>query len=278
VIKPYLFYKKISKTLIMKKYLIASLALIALFSSCKKDKDNEKSGIFKGPEVQVHNGKASTWIQLDKKGDPLRLAISLTDAALNSVPVGNGDEGEHDHGNTENNWVLKFHPKASIIPFNHVGMGWNPIGHEPEPVYRKPHFDFHFYMMTAQEVAAIPAYEMAKDKFDNAPAAAYLPPAYFNAGGGVPQMGAHWVDPTSGEFNGQPFTQTFIYGSYDGKVNFYEPMITLEFLKNNTNYIRSIPQPARVQKTSWYPTKLRVVKHDGVTEIILDEFVYRLQS
>ena len=262
----------------MKKFLIASLALIALFSSCKKDKDNEKSGIFNGPEVQVHNGKASTWIQLDKKGDPLRLAISLTDAALNSVPVGNGDEGEHDHGNTENNWVLKFHPKANIIPFNHVGMGWNPIGHEPEPVYGKPHFDFHFYMMTAQEVAAIPAYEMAKDKFDNAPAAAYLPPAYFNAGGGVPQMGAHWVDPTSGEFNGQPFTQTFIYGSYDGKVNFYEPMITLEFLKNNTNYIRSIPQPARVQKTSWYPTKLRVVKHDGVTEIILDEFVYRLQS
>ncbi len=51
-------------------------------------------------------------------------------------------------------------------------------------------------------------------------------------GGGVPQMGAHWVDVTSPELNGSTFAQTFIYGSYDGQVNFYEPMITLDFLKN----------------------------------------------
>ena len=34
----------------------------------------------------------------------------------------------------------------------------------------------------------------------------------------------------------------------------------------------------KVQKSGYYPTKLRVVKHDGVTEIVLDEFVYRTQS
>jgi hypothetical protein len=262
----------------MMKQILTSLVLVALFISCKKNNDYEKSGIFKGPEVQAHSGKAWTWIELDKKGDPLRLAISLTDAALNSVPVGSGNEGDHDHSNMENNWVLKFHPKAEIVPFNHVGMGWNPIGHEPEPIYGKPHFDFHFYIMTLQEVAAIPVYEMAKEKFDNSPAPSYLPTAYFNAGGGVPQMGAHWIDPTSGEFNGQPFTETFIYGSYDGKVTFYEPMITLEFLKTNYFYARNIPQPAKVQKTGWYPTKLRVIKHNNLTEVILDEFVYRLQS
>jgi hypothetical protein len=55
-------------------------------------------------------------------------------------------------------------------------------------------------------------------------------------------------------------------------------MITLEFLKDNSNFERSIPQPAKVQKTGYYPTKMRVVKHDGVTEIILDGFVYRTQS
>jgi hypothetical protein len=262
----------------MKKILILSFAVAAAFSSCKKDNDNEKSGIFKGPEVQVHAGKAWTWIQLDKNGDPMRLAISVTDAALSSVPVGIGSEEAHDHSDMENNWVLKFHPKAGVTPFNHVGMGWNPSGHEPEPIYGKPHFDFHFYMVSPEEIAAIPPYEMAKAKFDNYPAPAYFPPAYFNAGGGVPQMGAHWVDLTSGEFNGQPFTQTFIYGSYDGQVTFYEPMITLDFLKNNSNYERSIPQPAKVQKTGWYPTKLRVVKHDGVMEVILDEFAYRTQS
>ncbi|MGZ5134622.1 MAG: hypothetical protein ACXWCG_05715, partial [Flavitalea sp.] len=141
-----------------------------------------------------------------------------------------------------------------------------------------PHFDFHFYMMSSEQVKNIPPYELDSLKFKNWPAPAYFPTSYFNAGGGVPQMGAHWVDLTSGEFNGQQFTQTFIYGSYNGNVTFYEPMITLEFLKNNNNYQRAIPQPAKVQKTGWYPTKLRVIKHDAVTDVILDEFVYRQQS
>jgi hypothetical protein len=261
----------------MKKIIVLGLTVATLFTACKKDHDDETGGIFKGPVVQVHDGKAWTWAQLDKSGKPERLAITLTDAALNSVPIGSGDGHDHDHSG-ENNWTLQFHPKAGITPFNHVGMGWNPHGHEPEIFYGKPHFDFHFYMMTPAEVAAIPPYEVDSLKFKNWPAPAYFPPNYFNAGGGVPQMGAHWVDVTSGEFNGQEFTQTFIYGSFDGKVTFYEPMITLNFLKSNSNFERNIPQPAKVQKSGYYPTKLRVVKHDGVTEIILDGFTYRTQS
>jgi hypothetical protein len=258
----------------MKRILLLCLTGTVLFTSCKKDEDNAKNGIFKGPVVQVHEGKAWTWVQLDRSGKPERLAVTITDAALNSVPVGGAG---HDHSH-ENSWTLSFHPKAGITPFNHVGMGWNPNGHEPEMFYGKPHFDFHFYMMTPAAVAAIPPYEVDSLKFKNWPAPAYFPPAYFNPGGGVPQMGAHWVDATSGEFNGLGFTQTFIYGSYDGKVTFYEPMITLEFLKNTGNFERGIPQPAKFQKSGYYPTKLKVVKHDGLTEIILDAFVYRTQS
>ena len=55
-------------------------------------------------------------------------------------------------------------------------------------------------------------------------------------------------------------------------------MITLDFIKNNNNYERAIPQPAKVQKSGYYPTKLKIVKHDGVTDIILDGMVYRTQS
>jgi hypothetical protein len=259
----------------MKRILFVAFAAIA-FTSCEKDDLSERNGIFKGPAVSVHEGKAWTWVQIDKNGNPEKLAVSLTDAALNSVPVGGEGHG-HEHS-SENNWVVKFHPKAKVTPFNHLGMGWNPIGHEPFPIYGRPHFDFHFYMMTPEQVDAIPPYEVDSLKFKNWPAPPYFPATYFNAGGGVPKMGAHWVDVTSSEFHGQPFTQTFIYGSYDGKVTFYEPMITLEFLKNNTNYQRAIPQPTKVQKSGWYPTKLRVVKHDGLTDIILDNFVYRQQS
>ncbi|MEO5683879.1 MAG: hypothetical protein ABIQ88_14640 [Chitinophagaceae bacterium] len=260
----------------MKRIFMLVLGSAAIFTACKKDNDDNGS-IFKGPEVQVHNGKAWTWIQIAKNGSPERLGITINDAALNSLPVGGAEEGHHDHGG-ENNWVLKFHPKAAITVFDHAGLDWNPMGHEPEPVYGKPHFDFHFYMMTAAEVAAIPPYEVDSLKFKNWPAPAYFPGNYFNTGGGVPQMGAHWVDLTSPELNGQPFTQTFIYGSFDGKVNFYEPMITLEFIKNTSNFERSIPQAAKVQKSGYYPTKERVVRHDGVSEIVLEGFVYRTAS
>lgn len=260
----------------MKKIGFFALAVLLVASSCKKDND-DRSGIFKGPVVKVHDGKAWTWIQLNNSGNPERLAITIDDAALNSLPIGGDGHTGHDHSG-ENDWVLKFHPKAGILPFDHTGLDWNPSGHEPDPIYGKPHFDFHFYMMSVDDVAAIPPYEVDSSKFNNWPAPAYLPANYFNAGGGVPQMGAHWVDPTSPEFNGQPFTQTFIYGTYDGKVTFYEPMITLEFLKTSNNFERSIPQPLKVQKSGYYPTKERVVKHDGLTEIVLDGFVYRTQS
>jgi hypothetical protein len=260
----------------MKKFLLLALLAGTLVTSCKKDNE-EKDGIFKGPVTKVYDGKAWTWIQLDKQGNPMRLAVTLTDEALNSVPMGHDDDGDGDHAH-EIGWNLQFHPKASITPFKYLAMGWNPHGHEPEIFYGKPHFDFHFYMMSQAEVAAIPPYEVDSAGHKNWPAPAYFPPFYFNTGGGVPQMGTHWVDPTSGEFNGQGFTQTFIYGSYNGKVNFYEPMITWDFLKNSSTFQRQIPQPAKVQQSGFYPTLLEVVKHDGVTEIVLDAFVYRTKS
>ncbi len=264
----------------MKKFFFLSLAAATILTSCKKESDNQIGGTFKGPVVQVYNGRAWTSVQISPTGNPMHLSIFITDDALNSLPSGIADghtTGNHDHSDMGNNWILKFHPKANT-PFDHVGMGWNPNGHEPDVIYGLPHFDFHYYLTSPAEVAAIPPYEVDSSKFLNWPAADYFPSTYFNPGGGVPQMGCHWIDATSGELNGQIFSQTFIYGSYDGKVTFYEPMITLDFLKNNNNFERAIPQPAKVQKSGWYPTKLRVVKHDALTEIILDAFVQRLKS
>ena len=86
------------------------------------------------------------------------------------------------------------------------------------------------------------------------------------------------IDVTSPEFNGQPFSQTFIFGSYAAKLAFLEPMITLDFLKQTNNFVRSIPQPAKFQKTGYYPTKMRVSKVNGVTNIILKDFVLRQAS
>jgi hypothetical protein len=61
-------------------------------------------------------------------------------------------------------------------------------------------------------------------------------------------------------------------------MTFYEPMITHDFLKNTSDFVRDIPQSAKVQKTGWYPTKMRVKKNNGDTQIVLEQFVYRKQS
>jgi hypothetical protein len=262
----------------MKKILIFALAAGVVAFSSYTVLNNKKVQILKGPEVQVHGGKGWTSLQLDKQGNPEKLSVALTDDALNSLPAGTKNEG---HGHMESNhWILKLHSKANVTPFDHVGMHWNPNGHEPENIYTLPHFDFHFYTTPPEEVLQIGTYETDSVRFKNMPSAEYYPANYVNPGAptAVPQMGGHFIDVTGGEFNGKTFTETFIYGSFDGKVTFWEPMITLDFLKKNANYAREIPQPAKVQASSWYPTKMKVVKHDGITEVVLEGFVYRKQS
>ena len=255
----------------MKRIMVAvAVAIVSLAAGCKKG--DQAKGIFKGPEVKVNNGKAWTWVQLKDDGTPERLAITINDAAMNSVPVDETGEGGHDNM-MENSYVLTLHPKASATPFKHIWLNWNPAGHEPPGVYDIPHFDLHYYTITNAEREA-----MDNAKMNNLPAAEYMPANYISPGLGVPQMGNHYIDVTSPELNGQPFTQTFIMGSYDSKVIFYEPMITKAFLQSNANYERPIPQPAKFQQSGFFPTKMRVVKHDGVTEIILDGFVKRQAS
>jgi hypothetical protein len=145
-------------------------------------------------------------------------------------------------------------------------------------LYDKPHFDFHFYIIPESERIAIPPYQIDSTGFLNFPAPGYTPATYVPTPGGVPQMGTHWIDFTSPEFNGQPFTQTFLYGTYNGKVAFYEPMITKAFLDANASFERPFGVAAKYKESGYYPTKMRIVKAEGATHIILEGFVYRTKS
>ncbi|HYC28079.1 MAG TPA: hypothetical protein VEB42_04670 [Chitinophagaceae bacterium] len=253
----------------MKKIFLALATAATLLASCEKDES--KAGIFKGPEVQVYDGKAWAWVQLDKNEVPERVGVSITDKALNSVPMTmDPAEGPHAMGS---NFVLPFHRKADTTPFKHVWLNWNAMGHPPAGVYTVPHFDIHYYMVPTEERETY----VDQAKLDASPEADYIPANHLGVDP-LPQMGKHFVDLASPELNGQLFTQTFIFGSYDKKSVFWEPMITLDFLKKTTNFERTIPQPAKVQKSGYYPTKMRVTKENGVTNIILEAFVKRQAS
>jgi hypothetical protein len=69
-----------------------------------------------------------------------------------------------------------------------------------------------------------------------------------------------------------------VYGSYHGAVNFYDPMMSLQFLQNVQSFDRDIPQPEKFTPNGYYPTKLSVIKHEDKTDIIFEKFVLRAAS
>lgn len=264
----------------MKRIFLIATTAILTFTSCSKDEQKKNGSFYKGPVKQFQHGKAWTWIELDSDEKPVRVAISIDGEAMNSLDPGTGGHtGGHTH---QNGLSLEFHPKINVTPFQHALLDWNPNGHEPQGMYTIPHFDFHFYMTSQADRLAIPPYEVDSTGFLNRPAPGYMPTTmpnlYVPGPGGVPQMGVHWLDISSPELNGQAFTQTFIYGSYNGEVTFYEPMITKSFLDQNPFFNRNIPVPARFKKAGYYPTQMRIDRSGGVTSVILEGFVYRQAS
>lgn len=281
----------------MRKLLLPLMAVGILLSSCVKEtgtindrpsgaseaaslmaangSGKLKNKIYSGPEVSFKKGKASTFYEVDANEHPVRLAIRINNAAWNSLDMPAPGGSNNIPANTV---ILRFHPKVDANIFNHAELDWNPHGHEPEFIYGLPHFDFHFYSMSLADVEAIPPYEVDPSKFDISPGPDYLPPHYFNPGGGVPQMGCHWLDATSPELHGSIFGQTFIYGTYNGKVTFREPMITKAFMEANPEFTRSIPQPAKVAVSGYYPTTLQLHKTDDGYVVVLEDFEYREAS
>lgn len=244
----------------------------ALFTSCKKNHHGIDPVELKGPELEFQHGKAWTLVKVEQDGKPVSASIVINKEAMESLSVGGSG---HQHTNSAS---LAFNSNVTKLPYKHVLLDWNPAGHEPMPIYTIPHFDFHYYTQSEAERISIPLFEADSLRFKNFPANHFFPATYFPVPGGVPQMGAHWVDATSPELNGQIFTQTFIYGSYDGKVTFWEPMITKDFIDANPFFERAIPQPQKFQVSGYYPMKMNFKKDNGNLIVTLEDFVYRQGS
>lgn len=199
---------------------------------------------FYGPTLPIGNGVGRAWVAVNKQGDPIAVGINLSEKALEKLPL------------EPMQFVFDFPDMKGENFYKHALVDWNPHGHEPAGVYDLPHFDFHFYIIPNEERMAIGPDDQAQ--FANAPAAKYVPLAYFQIPGGVPQMGAHWGDGLSPEFNEGTFTKTFIWGSYDGSFIFWEPMITRAYLLTHPDELIALRQPEAFQKDGWYATDYKI--------------------
>jgi len=199
---------------------------------------------FYSSSLPIGNGVARAWVSENNDGEPVAVGINLSEKALENLPA------------VPAAYVLTLPKNKGENFYTHVLLDWNPQGHFPPQIYDVPHFDFHFYIIPNEERLAIGADDLTE--FANAPAAQYVPDLYLQIPGGEPQMGAHWADLLSPEFSGGTFTKTFIWGSYDGKFIFWEPMITRAYLLTHPNSITDLRQPDAYQSDGYYATQYKV--------------------
>ena len=250
----------------MKRVLLSATATVAIVTlgvaiACSDSTTAvDKSALVYGPTVSFAQGSARSWVQLDATGTASAIGIAMTETALSGLPTTVSGPSP-----TALMASLPLPAEAAGTGFDHAELGWNPLGHEPAPIYGLPHFDMHFYTVSAAtQQAILPNDPQWATKAANLPGAAFVPAGYVSpppplAASAVPQMGVHWTDVKSPEFNGQVFSSTFIFGSWDGQYIFLEPMITKAYLDSHpANATRNIPQPAQWAKPGSYPTTYTV--------------------
>lgn len=251
------------------------IAIPADQNSTARNSEDDHYNTFFGPAVQMGEGYVRSWVNISHDDKPLAIGIEFTEGVLHQQHEEIPDAGEHGHT------LLLLHQKAkALMPFDHLTMGFMTAGHPPPGIYSVPHFDFHFYKMNLADRLAIPAFSPATAAaFNNLPSLQYIPAGYFRSPNeGIIKMGTHWVDLLSPEFHGQPFTHTFIYGSYDGKVTFLEPMVTLATFQSGITVHKQIRQPQLFDPTNtYYPTKYNIWKNENNNRhyVALDEFQWR---
>ncbi|HNX83163.1 MAG TPA: DUF5602 domain-containing protein [Bacteroidales bacterium] len=192
----------------------------------------------------IGNGRAQAWVTENREGEPVSVGLTLSAGALTNLP----DE--------MTGFVLELPKGKGKNFYTFVMLDWNPQGHEPPQIYGLPHFDVHFYIVPDEvRLGMLPE---KVTEFENLPSDEYVPAGYFRGPGFVPFMGVHWLNGASHELHGATFTQTFIWGSYDGEFVFWEPMLTRDYLLTRPNEVIGIPQPAAYKRDGWYPTRYEI--------------------
>ena len=254
-----------------------------------------------GPAVAVGGGTASLYVEVGPHGEPRAVGIALTDAAMGGLASrmnttsrchDKDGDGTFAHGECLGDFqsTLSLPAEAASlgIPVRWATVNWNPEGHmhPAPPVWSAAHFDFHFFLAEQATIEGIrpgPCGEFI-DCEDFKRASTPLPPrhlpdGYVDVGAAVPGMGNHLVDSRDPELADPSlgFSSTFIYGTYDGKLTFLEPMVSHAFLASHPDRCVPIRTAQAVAVGGWYPTRYCVRYDAGSTtyRVSLDGLEHR---
>jgi hypothetical protein len=253
-----------------------------------------------GGQTDLGKGTVSTFADLDAQGQPATLGVVFSPGALDGLPADGSDrhhcfdrnqDGAVDQASEclhSYEYVLPL-PDAvarrADVPFKWVLLNWNPSGHVPPGVYDVPHFDVHFYMEPIAKVFALQSGPCGPefircDQFAIAKQPVppdYVHPDFRDVDAVVPAMGNHLIDLTGPEFQKQPFTRSWIYGAYGGRIIFWEEMVAHRTLAARPQLCSPIKQPKAVATAGLYPT-VSCLRHDaptGETTVSLERLAFR---
>ncbi|HVT13139.1 MAG TPA: DUF5602 domain-containing protein [Fimbriimonadaceae bacterium] len=241
--------------------------------------ENCKKGFVFGKPVAIGNGMAFTWVKFNKATKKIEsVGITMTETALEGLPKASDIKSPI----PMEMWDLELPKEIQGLPYDHVEIDWNPVGHPPAKIYDKPHFDFHFYTIDSVTQQKITAAGADLKRCLKKPDAKFVPAGYIlPPDTSFPKMGTHWINPaTAPELSGGKFTSTFIYGTYNGRTAFWEPMITKEFLESKPAFWQKIAPPKAYDTTGYYPTSYSVKYNADRHEfsVSLNGLVYRKAS
>lgn len=223
-----------------------------------------------GTAVRVGNGTARTFVRTGANGEPAAIGVAFSATALDGLP--SAAPGQ----NPDFPYALPMPATGPRTVVDHVVINWESAGHPPAHVYDVPHFDFHFYLISTAEREKINFHSAeASGDPEQQPPAELVPKGYvIPPGTAVPQMGVHAIDPAAPEFQNTPFEVTFIYGYFNKKLVFIEPMATLAFLKTMPSYSAPVSRPATYGKPGAYPSNysVRYDKTEKMYEVSLEDF------
>lgn len=219
------------------KFMVA-IACSILVIACSDDNDNPietPQEVLYGKEISVGKGIVKSFVKKNQQGDPESYGISFSEGALEGLP----HEGA--------SYIVPM-PDAHGTLINHVSFDY--ATHHHAPVYDTEHITAHFYYISEAEKNAITT---TGPEIDLLPPAEFHPKDYIPTPGGADKMGKHWPDTTAEELHGKPFKRSLIYGSYNGKFIFMEPLIEMNFLKSKPAAEWPVKEQRKVQTTGFYP-------------------------
>ena len=211
-----------------------------------------------GPVVEQ---EVCTWVLMDG-ATVLELGVTVPLKLVEAVP----DDAEMSWPPQELAAVALPDEARASLGIDHLGINWEAHGHPPGP-FLTPHFDFHFYSLTSEELRAVDCTDESKPS--SLPSGYTLPDIDVPGLGMllglcVPRMGMHAMPKDEIEAT-DPFGATLVMGYYRGEAIFFEPMVSRARLLERSDFTLPVPSVGNLPAGVRYPTEFSA-KYDAAKD------------